>query len=141
MLEDNIKKAVSYWSKFLKDALENKFVAKDNGMGIFPGSIFAITVSEDKLKREGSGITKEKIVIFEKELYKLIREDVALEKERGRSQFYIGVDYDPETILKKSCEAANLSSYMFPLKTCLVIDFDQDAVAVSQGYRAEYAII
>jgi hypothetical protein len=141
MLVNNIRKAVNYWSKFLKDALDDKFVAKDNGMGISTGSIFAITLSEAKLEREAKSITEEKIEIFKKELYKLIYKEVAQYKEYGRSQFYIGVDYDPNTILKKSCEAANLSSYMFPLKTCLVIDFDQDVVAVSQGYRAEYVNI
>ena len=141
MLVSNIRKAVNYWSKFLNDALENKFIAKDNGMGISQGSIFAITVSEAKLEREAKSITEEKIKIFKKELYKLIYEEVVQYKEQERSQFYIGVDYDPGPILKKSCEAANLSSYMFPLKTCLVIDFDQDVVAVSQGYRAEYVNI
>jgi hypothetical protein len=141
MLVSNIRKAVNYWSKFLKDALDDKFVAKDNGMGISTGSIFAITLSEAKLEREAKSITEEKIEIFKKELYKSIYKEVAQYKEYGRSQFYIGVDYDPDTILKKSCEAANLSSYMFPLKTCLVIDFDKDVIAVSQGYRAEYVNI
>ncbi len=141
MLVSNIRKAVNYWSKFLNDALENKFIAKDNGMGISDWSILAITVSESKLEREAKSITEEKIEIFKKELYKSIYKEVAQYKEYGRTQFYMGVDYDPDTILKKSCETADLSSYMFPLKTCLVIDFVQDAVAVSQGYRAEYVNI
>lgn len=141
MLDDNIRKAVNYWSKFLKNALDGNFVAKDNGMGISQGSIFAITVSEARLEREGKNITKEKIKLFETHLSESIREKITEHKEWGRSEFYMGVDYDPDTVLKKSCEAANLSSYMFPLKTCLVIDLNQDAVAVSQGYRAEYVNI
>jgi hypothetical protein len=58
-----------------------------------------------------------------------------IEGERPSS---ISVDYDPDFILGTALSLSGLNSKarVFPVKTTMFIDWDNDIVSVSEGYAA-----
>jgi hypothetical protein len=114
-----IDAAVEYWSGFIADPTTSKF---DNGTD----DVTAMMLFE---LAKPAPATKRELELFKKTLSEVI------EGERPSS---ISVDYDLDFILGTALSLSGLDSKarVFPVKTTMFIDWENDKVSVSEGYAA-----
>lgn len=118
-----VGKVVRFWSSELQKKLNwNNGDSSSTGLMTF---LMANQLGSDAK----NAITKDKILVFERELTKIL---MSYEKDTWNRN--TSVDYDPCRALCQAAESAKISFHAFPCKSSCWIDKD-NKVRASNGYQ------
>jgi hypothetical protein len=124
--EELARRAAAYWTNFLREPAGMVFNNGDEGRN---GRMAQILFNLGKKKHPDEKIDK-----FEELLFERLMDPVKYKI------YELDVDYHPDTILTE-CLKASLVEYnsmaIFPCKTWLNIDWENNKLTASEGYHGE----
>lgn len=124
--EELAKRAAAYWAKFLREPASMVFNNGDEGRN---GQMAQILFDMGKKKHHDEKIDKFEELLFDR-----------LMDPTKHTIYELDVDYHPDTILTE-CLNASLGKYnsmaIFPCKTWLNIDWENNILTASEGYRGK----